>query len=109
MNHTSIIIITKPNQTIIDQQKKGIFITHQTEIEHGIIKLIERPFDIVIIDFAMDSESKARIRAIANYIDNETILLENNSDDIHYTQTIAKAIQHKMVRKFAHIQIQEKN
>ncbi len=109
MTNTEILILKTAERIVTEERKFGARLTIADDIEHALELVLQRHFDILIIDNEIPSLDKTRMKLLSSFHLNELIVLENNMDDKNFESAIAQGIRNKTLKNFGQFELHEKN
>ncbi|HEY8405088.1 MAG TPA: hypothetical protein VIK71_10805 [Flavobacteriales bacterium] len=109
MNNTEILIVKTQDRNVTNERKYGIAITNTDDVETALNYVLQRHFDVLILDDELPAIEKTRMTLLSNFHLPQLIVLVSKVDDKDFAQSIHEGIRKKTLRNLGHIEWHEQN
>ncbi len=107
--NTQILILKSTSKTVTPERKYGVNVTITDDIEDALLMVLQRYFDILIIDNELESMDKTRMKLLSGFHLPDLIVSETGAEDTDFSKEIADAIRNKTIKNFGQFELHEKN
>lgn len=109
MTNTEVLIVKTLDKEITTERKYGIGLTHTDDVEIALNYVLQRHFDILILDTALPSLEKTRMTLLSHFHLPELIVVESAADDTDFTKSIHEGLRKKTLKNLGNMEWHEQN